>query len=128
MNKTEKVHSKYYNLLQTNTEFFSQLEVFPKLITRAITANRPIDHNFDELSPVQSKITEKFIAQKLNQNTTTGFQPRTQSTSVTLNPNINNDQTTGSISPDKVTVTSIPVSSALIPDLKITLRIPTITI
>ena len=36
-----------------------QLEILPNMITRAITANRHIDHNTDEIRSVQSMITQK---------------------------------------------------------------------
>ena len=62
---------------------------------------------------------KKNVAQKSNQNTNTGFQPQTPSTSVTLNPSINTTETTESICPTEVTGISSPTSSALIPGKKI---------
>ena len=80
-------------------EIISQLEFLNDMITQATTAKRPIDHDIDETRSIQSTITEKMNTQKLNRNNSAGFQPQTQSTPLNLNPNINNTETTESISP-----------------------------
>ena len=98
------------------------------MITRAITANRPIDHHIIEIRSFPSTFAVKFIAQKSNQNGSTGFQPQTQSTSVILNPKINNTETTESISPTELNRISIPTSFALIPGITIQMHVPTKTI
>ena len=93
--------------------------------TRAITAKRPIDEIIDKIRSIRSTITEKIIAQKPNQNTSSGFQPRTQSFSVNSNQNLNNTETTESISPTGI---SIETSSALISGITIPSQVPTVNI
>ena len=44
------------------------------MITRTITAKRPIDHDIDDEQSVQTKITEKTSTQNLQQNTSAGFE------------------------------------------------------
>ena len=83
------------------------------MITRAITASRINDNNTDEIRSIPSTITEKFIAQKPNQITSTSCQPQT--TSVTLNPDLNNAE---------VTIISILTNSALIPGITMPLQVP----
>ena len=122
--KTENIHPKNFNLLKINTELFSQSELPPNMITRAITTNRPIDHNVDEMCSNQSMITEKINAQNSNQNTGSFFQSETQPTSVKINPTINNTETTENISPTEVKRSSIPTSSALIPGISKQLQVP----
>ena len=121
------IKSYNYDLIQTYTEVNSQLDFLPNMITQAINANRPVVHNFDDIRSITSAITENFIAQNSHQSTSTGFQSRTQSTSVTLNPKMNNTESTKSISPNEVTGISIPSSSALIPAFTIPLQVPTKT-
>ena len=53
-----------------------------------------------------------------------GFQPQTQSISVTTNPQINNTETLEKISSTKVTGISIPTTSILKPGLTIPLQVP----
>ena len=115
--KTENVHPKFYNLLQTNTESFSETEISPNVITQAITAQISI-----QVRSIQSTLTEKSNAQTSNQNTSFGFQPQTESTSVNINPNKNNTENTDSIFPTEITGVSIPASSALIPGITIPLH------
>ena len=62
---------------------------------------------------------------KTQQNTSSGFQHHTQTTSVNINPNINNTETTENISPPIVTGISFPTSSAPITGITIQLRVPT---
>ena len=95
------------------------------MVTREITENRSIDHNIDERRSILSTITEKFIAQKTNQNTTTCFQLQKQSTSVTFTPNINITATTESLSPIQVTGVSIPTICTLILVITEPLQVPT---
>ena len=83
---------------------------------------------FDEIRSLPSTFTEKTIAQKSNQNTSTDFQPQTQSISITISRNISNTESTESISPTEVTGISIPTSSALIPGITTPLQVPTKTI
>ena len=85
------------------------------MITRAITASRPIDYNTDETRSVQSMITDNIIAQKSEQNTSAGSQRQTQTTSVSLNTITNGTETNECISPTEVTRISIATSFALIP-------------
>ena len=59
-------------------------------------------------------ILEELDAPTTNQNTIVGFQPHTQSTSVTLNPKTNKTETTKNKSPFEVTGVSVPTCSALI--------------
>ena len=72
--KTENVQRKKYNLLHSKNESFSQIKFLPDKTTRAINANRPVDHHIDEIQSIQSTITGKIIAQKSNQSTNAGFQ------------------------------------------------------
>ena len=72
-------------------------------------------------------ITENTNAQKSQQHISTGFQPKTQAISVNLNPNMNNEETTEKKSPAQVTGSSIPTSSAVIPNITIQLQVPTKT-
>ena len=121
--KTENVHPNYYNLLQTNTESFSDTEFSPNVITPAILAKASI-----QIRSLQSTLTEKSTGQTSKQNTSFGFQPQTETTSVKINPNINNTETIESIFPTEITGTSIPTSSALITGITIPLQVPTKTI
>ena len=73
-------------------------------------------------------ITQKFFAQKSNQNTRTGLQLQIQSTSNTFFSNLNNTEPTASISPPQVTGISISISLALILVLTKPLQVPTKTI
>ena len=120
---TENVQPKYFNLLQTNRENLSEIEFPPNVITPAITARIST-----QLRSLQSTLTEKNKGQTSNQNTSFGFQPQTETTSVKINPNINNTETIESIFPTEITGTSIPTSSALIPGITIPLQVPTKTI
>ena len=97
------------------------------MTTGAITAKRPVDHNFDEIRSSQSAITEKN-AQNSIQNTSTGFPAQTQSSSVYLNPSENSTGTIKSISPTELNGISIPNNSALIPVVTIPLHVLTISI
>ena len=72
--------------------------------------------HFHRGSLENSKIEPKYI---------TGFQPQTQSTSVTLNPTTNKTETTGSVSPTNVTGISIHTSSARVQCITIPLQVPT---
>ena len=94
LSKTENVHSKYLNLLQIKTEFVSQSEFSPDMITRAMISDRPVDQNIDDIRLNFSMITQRICAQKSKQKISTGIQHQTQTTSVTLNPNMNNCGTT----------------------------------
>ena len=114
---------RYYKLLQSNTENIPQLELSPYMITGA--AKGLVDPNFDEIRSIPSTINKKGIAEKSNQSL--GFQPQTQSTFLTLYPNVNK-QTTEKISPTEVTGTSIPTSSPPIPEFKIPQQVPTKTV
>ena len=125
---TENLHHKYYSLLQTKNENISQLDFLPKMITRASTATRPIDHNNDEIRSLQSTTTEKIVAQKSNQKFKIGFKLQTQSTFVSLNQNKNIIEITESISFTEVTGSFLPPSSVLIPGFTIPLQVPTKTI
>ena len=58
--------SWWMNPLRINTEFISQLEIFIKMKTRAITAKRPNDNFFDELSSNQSMVPEKLVPKNHN--------------------------------------------------------------
>ena len=71
-------------------------------------------------------IAEKTSAQEAK-NTSTGFQPQTQTNSVILSPNINSTETTECISPTEVTAISIPTRPTLIPGITILLQRPTET-
>ena len=73
-------------------------------------------------------ITEKISAQKVKQNIRFGFQPQTQTTSVFLNPSLNDTETTENLPPTEITGISIPPSFAQIPDITIPLHVPTKTI
>ena len=64
---------------------------------------------------------------KKQKNTSTGFQPQTQTNFVILGPNINSTETTESISPTEVTATSIPTRPTLISGITILLQRPTET-
>ena len=70
------------------------MEFLPNMKTRAITANRPVDQNVDEIPSFPSMISWNGFAQKSSQNNNTGFHPQTQSTTVTWNPNLNNTEAT----------------------------------
>ena len=59
--------------------------------------------------------------------TSAGFQSRTQTTSVNPKPNINNTETTESISATETTGISISTSFSLIPGIIIPLQVPTKT-
>ena len=108
---TENVHPKYLNLLQNFTENISELEILPNMVTRAITANRLIDHNNDEQRSNQSMTTEKIYCSKTKTKNGAGFHSQTQTTSVILYPNLNNNETTESISPTGATGNSVRSSS-----------------
>ena len=71
-------------------------------------------------------ITEKKSVQK--ENASTGFQPRTQTTSVILNRNKNNIEITETSCLTDVTGISIPTNSTLITGITIPLQAPTKTI
>ena len=75
-----------------------------------------------------STITGKVIAKNWNQITSSVFQPQIQLTSVTLNPNKNNTETTESVSTTEVIGLSLPTSSSLIPGITMPLQVPTKTI
>ena len=60
----ENVHSNRPNLLLLNIESFSQLDFLSNNITRAIKANRAINHKTDEMRRNGSLITEKVIFPK----------------------------------------------------------------
>ena len=59
--KNENGHPKYPNLLQNNTDIFSQPNFLHAAITRSIPVNRHIDHNIDEDRYNQSMITKKQL-------------------------------------------------------------------
>ena len=63
-------------------------------------------------------ITDKVGAQKLQQSTYAGFQSKTQTTSVSLNQNKNNTETTESIPFTEVTGFSNPTTSTRKPGFK----------
>ena len=92
------------------------------MIIPRITANRFYDQNFDEIRSIQATITERNFALKSNQNTSAGFAPQTTSISVILN--INDTETTGSISPTEVTGLTIPASFDLIPGINTPQKVP----
>ena len=101
------------------------------MITRAITANwpkRPINHNIVEFCSFQSMTAEKFYTQKAKQKTSARFQPQSQSISVFINPNTNNNGTTENISPTAVTGNSFPTRFVRIPCIIIPPQVPTKTI
>ena len=125
MIKFEKAHQKHLNRLQINTDNNSQLEFSPKKTTRAFNANRLIDNKNNDVPSNQSMVTEKISAQQLEQQNSFGFQSQTQTTSVILNPSINNSETTEVISPTEVAGISIPTSSTRFPAITKPLHIPT---
>ena len=47
------------------------------MITRAITPNRRLDHNFYQIRSNQSMVTGNHTARKSQQNITAGFQSQT---------------------------------------------------
>ena len=126
--ETAKVYPIYLNLLIINSELIPHLEFVPTLITGAISANGPIDGNYDEMHSIQSMITEKINAQRSPQNTSAGFQSQAHTTSVILNPNKNHTKTTKIIPPTDVSGTSIATCSTLIPGYTILLQLSTKTI
>ena len=95
------------------------------MITQASTANRHIDDNVDDLLSTQSMITEKMSFPKSKRNTSTGFQPQTQTVFVTLNAEILSAETNESIFPTEVTGIPIPARPTLIPVITIPLQFRT---
>ena len=116
------------NLLHINTENLSQLEFQTKVITREVAANRPTDHEYDEIRPNQSMITEEIVAQKLQQKNSAGEQYQTQTSSVILNPNLSINETTEAMPPSKFTETSFPASSTLVASIATPLQVPLNTV
>ena len=72
---------------------------------------------------VYRRSLKNFCPQKSNQKTSTSYQPQTQSTSVTLNPNINIIGTTESIYPTEVTGFSFSTSFAQVPGITLPLQV-----
>ena len=77
----------------------------------AIQANRPLDHNIDEILSKQSIVTGKTIVENF----------RKHRPSVVSNSNINKTETTEK---KPHTENSPPISSTLIPDFLTPLQIP----
>ena len=100
------------------------------MITRAVTASRSVLHFIKKMRKrsIPQTFTEKIISQKSNRNSSTGFQPQTQTTSVTLNPDLKKTEITESISLTKATVFSIPTNFALILGFTIPRRVTIKTI
>ena len=101
---------------------FPKWKLFSNMITQAITASRPTDHKTVEILSNQTRIFEKIVL-KIQQIFSSGFQTRTQSTSVFLNTISNNTGTTESKSPTKVIGISLPTISALKPGITKPLQI-----
>ena len=98
------------------------------MITRATTANRPIDHNTDEIRSNQSMVTERTDTQKSQHSISAGFQSQTQRASVLSNPKSNSIETTESIPSTKATEFSRANSTNLVPNINKPTEIPTKTI
>ena len=125
MIKDENTDPNFLNLVQNNINNISQLKLQPMMITRAITANRPINHNIDEKRSSQSMITRQFIAQVSKHRYKDDLQFQTQTNSVVSSPNINNTETRESIPHTVVLEILIPTSFTLVSDLNIPLQVPT---
>ena len=93
--------------------------------TRAICANRPNNHDDNQLRPNQSMIIEKFTAKKSKRNDNNGLQPRSKRSSVISSPNMNTTETVPSISPTQGTAISSLASYILIPGFDTSLQLPT---
>ena len=118
--KAKITQSKYLNKLQIN----SHMEFQPKMITRALTASRSIDHYMDEMPSNQSLITGQNTSQRSKQKTTTGFQAQTQTTPVVSYPHINEIETIEKIPHTEHTEISIPNDSALLSHDIVPLQFP----
>ena len=73
-------------LIQINNLFVSEPDFGLNLIIRANSANRPYDHNVDEVCSNQSMVTEKIDFEKC--------QSQSQTILVSSNANINNTENT----------------------------------
>ena len=113
-NKHEDNHQRYLNLLQIKIIIIFQPECIPNMIKRAISANKPIDHNINEVRSKQSMVPEKTVVKLSKENINTRSQSQIQTIYSVSNPNINKTKITETIPPIDVTKSSPPTSSTLI--------------
>ena len=89
----EIVYPNIPKLFHFKVEIRSQLEFQPIMITRAITANRTIEHYINEIRANQSKVPEKCFRSKTIK-ITVGSEAQTQTNSFVSNPKNNKTETT----------------------------------
>ena len=88
----------------------SKVKIQTIMITRSISANRPIDHNNNEKHLNPSFITEFIIARK-SEKITVVLQSQKETTSVFSNQNINETENTERTLPTEVFEISLPSRS-----------------